>query len=419
MSKIKLSTDRLTPGLYIKLPCSWGGHPFLFGSFKIQDEEQVKVLQSLNFKHVIFFPEKSDTDPLAPNVEKAAQEKNEEQKNDYLKALWTEKEQRVEEQKLYIRNLRKCENQFKKSLSVVRAINLKLENQGPQALSDATELIGSITNKLNATNNPVLHLMEEGKEGDKYHSHVFHVAILAMILGKALALSEQELIYLGLGALFHDLGLSKIPNQILHNNPKITQAEKNYLKMHVRYALDKINNIPNFPASVTEIVSQHHEYLDGSGYPQKLSGKQINLLTQIVTIADEYDKLCNPIDKHPARTPYHALSHLYKNKNKQLNKEVLGLLIKELGIYPPGCIVQLSNEKLALVMSVSKDNILQPNVMIYDPSIPKSDAPIISLSKLKLKIEKVILPSKLPANIQEYLNPRVRVNYYFEHVEES
>ena len=57
---------------------------------------------------------------------------------------------------------------------------------------------------------------EEGKEGDKYHSHVFHVAILAMILGKALALSEQELVYLGLGALFHDLGKNKIPNQILN-----------------------------------------------------------------------------------------------------------------------------------------------------------------------------------------------------------
>ena len=261
MSKIKLSTDRLKPGLYIKLPCSWHSHPFLFSHFKIQDQEQIKVLRSLNIKHVIFFPEKSDTDPLPPYPDKLAEEESEEQNNIYLKTLWAEKKQRVEKQKLYIRNLRRCENHFNKSLSMVRAINFKMSNQGPLALSDATELIGSISNKLSSSKNVVLHLMEEGKEGDEYHNHVFHVAILAMILGKALALSEQELVYLGLGALFHDLGLSKIPKQILRNNPQITPAEKNYFKLHVRYALEQINNIPNFPKAVTEIVSQHHEYL--------------------------------------------------------------------------------------------------------------------------------------------------------------
>lgn len=414
MSKIKLSTERLTTGLYIQLPCSWRGHPFLFNSFKIQEQQQIRVLQSLEFKHVIYIPEKSSNTPL-PITALKQDKPPKDPETDYLASLWQEKERRVEEQKAYLRKLRKCEEQFKQSLSVVRAINLKLDNQAPQALLDAKELVTNIAEKLNGANSTVLHLMEEGKEGDKYHSHVFHVSILAMLLGKALALSEQELIYLGLGALFHDLGKSKIPNQILHNRPKVTKAENNYYKMHVRYALDKIKHIQDFPKPVIDIISQHHEFLDGSGYPQKLQGEQINMLTQIVTIANEYDNMCNPTDKHPARSPYHALSHLYKNREKQLNRQVLGLLVKELGIYPPGSIVQLSNEKYALVMSVCKENILQPNVMLYDPSIPKNDAAIISLSEKELKIEKVINASKLPESVKEYLNPRTRVNYYFEH----
>ncbi len=419
MGQIKLSTDRLCVGLYIKLPCSWGGHPFLFSNFKIQDEQQVKALQALDFNYVFYIPEKSTASPLPPcdPLQDEAKEKVEVE-DEYLQALWEEKERRVEEQKLYLRNLRKCENDFKKSLSVVRSINFRLDQQAPQALADAEELIGNIVDKLQDNQDPVLHLMEEGKEGDEYHSHVFHVSILAMILGKALSLSEQELVFLGLGALFHDLGKAKIPTQIQRNNPDITNAEKNYYKMHVRFALDKIQNISGFPATVTDIVSQHHEYLDGTGYPNKLKGEQINLLTQIVSIVNEYDNMCNPSDKTPAKTPYHALSHLYKNRTKQLNKEVLGLLIKELGIYPPGSVVQLSNEKLALVTSVSKKNILQPNVLLYDPSVPKNDAPIIALSEKELKIEKVINPNKLPEHIKEYLNPRVRVNYYFEHDEQ-
>lgn len=414
MKKVEIALYRLTIGLYIQLPCAWGGHPFLFSSFKIQDKQQLDVLKSLNLEHIFYLPERSDCEPLP---EKSPIDKVEEvePEQEYLDALWQEKERRVEEQKAYLRKLRKCENDFKKSLAVVRSINLRLENQAPLAISDARELITSITEKLNTENSPVLHLMEEGQEGDKYHSHVFHVAILAMIIGKALNLSEQELVYLGMGALFHDIGKSKIPNKILNNRPDVTTAENNYYKMHVRYALDKLNHIQDFPKAVLDIISQHHEYLDGSGYPQKLKGEQINLLTQIVTIVNEYDNLCNPTNKYPARSPYHALSLLYKNKAKQLNTEVLGLLIKQLGIYPPGSIVQLNNDKLALVMSVSKENILQPNVMLYDPSIPKNDAAIISLSEKELTIEKVIVPSKLPDNVREYLNPRTRVNYYFEH----
>lgn len=83
------------------------------------------------------------------------------------------------------------------------------------------------------------------------------------------------------------------------------------------------------------------------------------------------------------------------------------------------CIVQLCNEKYALLISVRKENILQPNVMIYGPSIPKNDAAIIVLSEKELKIKEVIIPSRLPDNIQENLNLRVRVNYYFEHAEDE
>jgi HD-GYP domain-containing protein (c-di-GMP phosphodiesterase class II) len=416
MSKIKLSTKRLTVGLYIQIPSSWRAHPFIFSSFIINSEQQIRILQSLDFTYVIYTPEKSISAPLPiTEIKKEQSLIMENSQEGHLASLWQEKERRIEEQKLYIRNLKKCEDQFKKSLAMVRSINLKLDNQATLALNDAKELISNITEKIYSSNKTVLHLMEEGKEGDKYHSHVFHVAILSMILGKAMALSEEDLIFLGLGALFHDLGKSKIPNQILVNRPDVTSAESNFYKMHVRFAVDKTNKIEDFPEPVLAIISQHHEFLDGSGYPKKLKGDSISLLTQIVTIANEYDNMCNPTDKHPVRSPHYALSFLYKNKGDKLNKEVLGLLIKELGVYPPGSIVQLSNGELALVISVSKENILQPNVMLYDSTVPKQDAVVISLNEKELKIEKVLTTNQLPEHIKEYLNPRTRVNYYFEH----
>lgn len=417
MDKIKLSIDRLVPGLFIKLPCSWHQHPFLFGSFKIKDQEQINVLRSLDLQYVICFPEKSDLPPPPPAVEKPVEVQDNSEEKAYLDAIWKEKEQHVEENKSYLRNLRKCQKEFDQSLATVRAINLKLANEAPQALVEAQELIGSISNKLINGNNSVLHLMENGKKGKtggQYHSHAFHVSILAMLLGNALKLPKQDLINLGLGALFHDIGKTKVPDSILNNKPEITVAENNFYKMHVQYGLESIKDVADFPEPVREIISQHHEYLDGSGYPQKLTGKKISLLAQIVSIANEFDNMCNPTDKHPSRSPYSVLSNLYKNKSSQLNKDVLGILIKKLGIYPPGCVVQLSNKKIALVISVSENNIMQPSVLIYDPSIPKKEAPIIELVENELTIEKVILATKLPEEVKKYLNPCDCVNYYFD-----
>ncbi|WP_413700540.1 HD-GYP domain-containing protein [Psychromonas sp. KJ10-10] len=296
----------------------------------------------------------------------------------------------------------------------MRSINLKVGNQTQRAINDAHELVKRLIDSLTANDDTILHLMEEGKAGDRYFNHALNTTVLSMLLGNAMELSEQELLHLGLGAIFHDLGKNKIPTQIINNNPNISNAEQNYFKLHVRYGKEQINNFPNFPSSSLKIISQHHEYLDGSGYPDKLSGDQISKLTQIFSVANEYDNMCNPAGQHKQSTPYHTLSQLYKHRNKQLNKSVVGLLIKELGVYPPGCVVLLSNDKFALVMSVIKSNLLQPKVLIYDANIPRHEAPIISLNEKGLSIIRVISPLKLPAGVKEYLNLRSRVNYFFE-----
>ena len=104
----------------------------------------------MSFNHVIYVPEKSESTPL-PVSEVQDQEVTEDPQDKYLELLWQEKERCIEEQKLYLRSLKHCENQFKKSLAMVRSINLKLDNQATQALSDAKELITNITEKLNST----------------------------------------------------------------------------------------------------------------------------------------------------------------------------------------------------------------------------------------------------------------------------
>ncbi|MGL5775594.1 MAG: HD-GYP domain-containing protein, partial [Aeromonas veronii] len=237
-----------------------------------------------------------------------------------------------------------------------------------------------------------------------------NVSVLSMLLAKECCMTADEIRQVGMGALFHDIGKLKIPSQILRKSEPLTKPEQNLMAQHPRYGLDLLNLAKDFPAEAKGIVLHHHEYLDGSG-PEGLKGGQLDPLTQMVSLINEYDNLCHM----QAKVPYSALSGLYKQRKAQFNPEYLSMLIRLMGIYPPGSVVQLSNGQVGLVMSVNASRLLYPSVLVYDPRIPRQEAAIIDLQQAELSIAKVIHPKRLPPEVFEYLNPRTRISYYFEH----
>ncbi|MGL4750920.1 MAG: HD-GYP domain-containing protein, partial [Aeromonadaceae bacterium] len=213
----------------------------------------------------------------------------------------------------------------------------------------------------------------------------------------------------------HDIGMLRVPTPILRKTEPLTKPEINLLKQHPRYGLELLELTKDCPAEAKGVVLRHQERLDGSGYPDGLKGDQIDKLTQLVSVVDEYDELCHPQDQSKARVPHAVLSYMFKNRTKQLNKDYIGLLVKQLGIYPPGSVVQLSNGQVGLVMSVNSKRLLYPSVLIYDPAIPRQEAAVIDLEDVGLTIGKVLAPTRLPAPVFEYLNPRTRISFYFDH----
>jgi hypothetical protein len=135
-----------------------------------------------------------------------------------------------------------------------------------------------------------------------------------------------------------------------------------------------------------------------------------------VTIANVYDNLCNHIDPGMSLTPHEALSTMYAHRRAQFDPAILATMIKSLGVYPPGTLVRLSNEAIGLVVNVNVGKPLRPCVLVYDEEIPKEDAMIIDLSEesADLGVSSSIRAGLLPKVILEYLNPRKRVNYYFD-----
>ncbi len=417
MASIKITVDRLQPGLHIRLPVKWNEHPFLLNSFKIKDQEQIRLIKHLGIQHVFLNPSQSDTKPLPPVSEQAntqLEEDSEVDINGEADKLWQEKQNRIEKLSAYRRRVISCEKEFERSLARMRAVMNKIRNRPMDAVDEAAQLVDDIVDKLLNDDNVTLHLMNGKSEFEDIYFHSLNVSVIAMMIGRAKNYPPETIKALSFASLFHDIGKIRIPTAIVRKQTPLTEPEKNYLKMHTKYGLEISQNIKEFPESARRVIDQHHEMLDGSGYPLGLKGDEIDELAQVVAVANAFDNLCHPNVPSEQKIPYVALSHLFKNCKHLYNNDNLNILVKFMGVFPPGTVVQLSNDMVGLVISVNANSLLYPNVLIYDPSVPRTQAPIIDLADKDIKIVNAILPNKLPDKVREYLNPRSRISYFFD-----
>lgn len=412
MSVAKISPSQIKVGYFIQLPLNWMKHPFLTNKFKIESVEQISIIQTLDVEFVYFFPDKSSVEPNQAEVDTEALAR---QAQELKFQLEREKNQRIEQAKEQRRQLQRTEKAFEQSMVQVRNVMSKIASRPLQAVDEAQQLIGNIADTIIHADALVLHLISQaGKEQESIYYHVLNVSVLSMMLAKNLGLSEDKIKLVGVGALFHDIGKLKIPTQILRKTEPLTVPEANLLKMHTKYGVELLKLTQAFPEVAWPIIEQHHEWLDGTGYPLGLKEDKINELARIVACVNEFDNLCHPIDISKARSPHHAMSHMFKTMKGKLGASEMGQLIKMMGVYPPGTVVQLNDDRIGLVMSVNSDQLLYPNVLLYDPQIPRLEAPVVTLQEGKLSIVKVLKPSALPPQVYEYLNPRAQVSYFVQ-----
>lgn len=133
-----------------------------------------------------------------------------------------------------------------------------------------------------------------------------------------------------------------------------------------------------------------------------------------MAIANRYDNLCNA-PEHGNLTPAEALAQMYGKEGRWWDKPLLQRFIKHLGVFPPGSVVQLSNGVVGLVVAVNQADLLKPSVLVYDESLPRSEANIVDLIDAEgVSVERAIRRDDLPEAVLEYLAPRHRVVYFYD-----
>ena len=296
----------------------------------------------------------------------------------------------------------------------MRNINKNLFARPKECMEEVDELVNQMVSAFLDQPDVALHVIGEHAGGEETYFHGLNTSILSMMLAKDLGFNRATCQLLGVGALLHDIGLSDIPDRIARPRQELTTPERNLRQLHCEYGL-RMGKQLGLPEPVLRIIAQHHELADGSGYPNKLKGDQIDPLARIVSLVNYYDNLCNPPDLAKAMTPHETLSLMFAQRRAKFDGKVLQVMIRCLGVYPPGTVVKLSNDALALVSSVNPAKPLRPWVTVYDPGIPKDEAILLDLEEEPdINIAKALRPIQLPPEVYEYLSPRKRVTYYFD-----
>lgn len=406
-----VTPEQLCVGLYVHLDLNWMDHPFSFSSFRIKNAEQLATLRQLGLSRIRIEPGKSACKPL-PAV--ARDEKTVPPAAAPVdSAVSSEKKERIEQLNRIKREIAEVEKEFQQAADTVRNITRNIHAKPQEVRQEAEKLVGKMVECLLSRGDVMIHAMSD-KLGEDVYFHSLNVTVLSLILAKALDMGQEESRHLGMGAVFHDIGKVEIPQKILMKTDPLTKSEQSFLEMHCEYDLD-IAAKAGLSKQAGEIVMQHHECCDGSGYPNKLKAERIAPLSKIVSIVNVYDNLCNPHNLADALTPHEALSQMFAVKRNKFDAVALKAFIHCMGVYPPGSIVQLSNEMQGMVVSVNSAKPLKPNVLVYDPDIPKDEAVIINLERESdLNISRSLRPGQLPREVYQYLNPRKRVTYYFD-----
>jgi putative nucleotidyltransferase with HDIG domain len=310
--------------------------------------------------------------------------------------------------------VQECERKFVQAVSAVTRIEREIHITPPKSMAEAHALVDGMVESLLTESDVVLHAMNDRRGMTEQYSHSLNVTVLSLILAKSLDMTEEEVRHLALGALFHDIGKDQIPDRITRKTDPLTKSELALMQEHPQFGVQFAENFKLDPR-VALIIGQHHECIDGSGYPKRLKGEQIDRLARIVAIVNIYDNLCNPLDLATAMTPYEALANMFSRQRAKLDPSILKLLIKSMGVYPPGSIVRLSSGDHGMVISVNPSKPLRPCVMLHLPDVPAKTPMLIDLGEeAALSITQCLRPHQLPKEALDYLSPGKRISYYFD-----
>lgn len=421
---VKAKIEDLRPGHFIELQGGWFAHDFVRSKFLIESPRVIDELRAANIKTVLVhldkstipFPAPPDIDferpaappagastPPTPTLSEARSATN-------APATMQEALQRGSEMR---RRQEAAEAAHATALQETQFVMKNMLAPGAAVAERTRAFVGDAVSTV-MSDDATLHLLSSRQGEMSLRFHSLQVMTLSLLTGKRLELSETELQDLATAALFRDAGIGRLQDSVRMSAGGGSRIEQEAYQSHVLYSVEMAKSSSAVSKPALAAILTHHEAFNGTGYPKKLAGEDIPLLGRILAVADRYDYLVNPTASPLGMTPAEALAKLFQQEGARFDKRVLHAFAKSIGIYPPGSIVQLSDNRYGIVIGVNTDALMCPSVLVYEPSVPKSQAPVVDLLETAdLNIKNCVVAAMVPKEVLDYLNPRGRVAYFY------
>jgi HD-GYP domain-containing protein (c-di-GMP phosphodiesterase class II) len=198
--------------------------------------------------------------------------------------------------------------------------------------------------------------------GNDLQVQQINVAILASRIGLGLQWSDAPPARLALASLVHGVGLLRVPAKILNKPGKLTKKEKKLVRSHpewgeamVRDSLPRLRWLPR-------VLRQVHERVSGSGYPDGLTGDEIDPMAKVIGLADALEALTHPRPWRPPLLAFDAIQLLMEEHARDFDPHVFRVMVRQISLFPVGSLVQLNNGSVAQVISINAENFYRPKV---------------------------------------------------------
>lgn len=208
-------------------------------------------------------------------------------------------------------------------------------------------------------------LLETDNAPEYLFTHMLNIGILSVVIGRAYGLSSQELLDLFVNCYLQDIGMLQVPPEIYTVSRKLTNMERRELEKHADFGHRAILRAKDAKIEWAVAALEHHERLDGTGYPLRKTGDAISLAGRIGAACDVYNALVSPRTWRPAHRPDEAMKRLLED-NKGFDRELVSILVRRVGLYPIGSAVELSDGRKGVVMQLNTANPLKPVVSILN-----------------------------------------------------
>ncbi len=228
-----------------------------------------------------------------------------------------------------------------------------------------SSIMDSILDDMSSQEDPMIMLADMHTADNYLYVHSLNVCLYTLVLGIAYGYSKEELRVIGLGSLLHDIGKTQIPVKIVQKPGMLSDEEFRHMQAHTEIGYRILKDEPNIPLLAAHCALQHHERIDGSGYPRGLTGPQIHEYAKWLGVADSYDAMTSNRIYKKAMLPHQAVEALYVGSGTLYEQKQLELFRDRVAIYPLGLTVKLSTGESGVVVKIDPSTPHRPVVRVF------------------------------------------------------